>query len=104
MAAGFAASGLALLYFLYAAYVYFRHSVVPGWTSIMVLQCFFFGMTLVSIGLVGQYVARIYDESKARPLYVLNRAINIDLDAVGVDRAVILAARKGQTVRHANRG
>lgn len=94
MAAGFIASGLALMYFFYAAYVYYRHSVVPGWTSIMFLQCLFFGMTLVSIGLVGQYVARIYDESKSRPLYVLTRAVNIDLESVPVTRAVILPARE----------
>ncbi|HEY3743404.1 MAG TPA: glycosyltransferase family 2 protein [Bryobacteraceae bacterium] len=92
MAAGFVASGLAILYFFYAAYVYYRHSVVPGWTSIMFLQCLFFGMTLVSIGLVGQYVARIYDESKSRPLYVLSRAINIDPNSVTVTRAVVLNA------------
>jgi dolichol-phosphate mannosyltransferase len=107
MAAGFGASGLALLYFFYAAYVYFRRSVVPGWTSIMFLQCLFFGMTLVSIGLVGQYVARIYDESKSRPLYVLSRAINIDVRATQVERAVILPARESETLaataRNANR-
>ena len=104
MLAGFAASGLALIYFFYAAFVYYRHSVVPGWTSIMFLQCLFFGMTLVSIGLVGQYVARIYDESKSRPLYVLTRAINIDPERIQPERVVILPEREsGTPMHHANR-
>jgi glycosyltransferase involved in cell wall biosynthesis len=106
MVAGFGASGLALLYFFYAAYVYYRRSVVPGWTSIMFLQCLFFGMTLVSIGVVGQYVARIYDESKSRPLYVLSRGINIDTEMFRADRVVILPERElnpTATARHANR-
>jgi glycosyltransferase involved in cell wall biosynthesis len=102
MLAGFGASGLALLYFFYAAYVYVRRSVVPGWTSIMFLQCFFFGVTLVSVGLVGQYVARIYDESKWRPLYVLSGAINIDTEGTEVERAVILSPQKRSSVRRAN--
>ena len=69
----------------------------------MFLQCLFFGATLVSIGVVGQYVARIYDESKSRPLYVLSRAVNVDPESVPVDRAVILPARESVPRRIARR-
>lgn len=44
---------------------------VPGWTSIMAFMLFLGGIQLVSLGLLGQYVSRIYEESKKRPLYVV---------------------------------
>jgi len=77
MLAGVASSGLAMLYFFYASYQYLRNAIVPGWTSIVFVQCFFFGVTLVAIGLIGQYVSRIYEESKGRPLYLLRGSLNV---------------------------
>jgi len=92
---GLGASGIALLYFLYAAYVaLIRKTVVPGWTSIIFVQCFFFGVTLLSLGIIGQYIARIYDEAKQRPLYVLAEALNIDPESVPLQhRAVVISCR-----------
>ena len=94
---GLGASGIAVLYFLYTAYVaLIRKTVVPGWTSIIFVQCFFFGVTLLSLGIIGQYIAHIYDEAKSRPLYVLAEALNIDPESVpAVDRAVVLTRRPG---------
>jgi polyisoprenyl-phosphate glycosyltransferase len=87
---------VAFLYFLWACYsAFIKKDVVQGWTSIVFLQCFFFGVTLLSIGLMGQYVARIYDESKGRPLYVLSHALNLNCEGVRVDRAMILTPREG---------
>jgi len=48
------------------------------------LQCLFFGITLLSLGLVGRYIARIYEESKNRPLYVVNQAINLDIGTYSI--------------------
>ncbi len=45
-------------------------SVVPGWTSLIVLLLFLFGMNFVFMGLIGEYLGRIYMESKGRPRYV----------------------------------
>jgi glycosyltransferase involved in cell wall biosynthesis len=53
--------------------------VVPGWTSIMVLVGVVGGIQLVVIGIIGEYVARIHDEVKGRPLYVVSRAHGLDL-------------------------
>lgn len=50
--------------------------VVRGWTSIMVAITFFSGVQLFSIGILGEYIARIYDESKNRPLYIVRDKIN----------------------------
>ena len=49
--------------------------VVPGWTSLMVVVCLIGGAILVSIGVVGEYVARIFEQSKARPLYIVSDTI-----------------------------
>ena len=49
--------------------------LVDGWTSLMVVICFIGGIQLIGIGVVGEYVGRIYDESKNRPLYVIEKVI-----------------------------
>lgn len=49
---------------------------VDGWTSLMVTICFIGGIQLIGIGVVGEYVGRIYDESKNRPLYVVHKVIH----------------------------
>ncbi len=69
--------GIALLLFVYALISKFvLRSVVSGWTSIIVAITFFSGVQLFSIGILGEYIARIYDESKNRPLYLIREKIN----------------------------
>jgi len=91
MMAGIAASGVSALYFAYAAYgAFVLKKVVPGWTSIIFLQCLFFGITLLGMSAIGEYVARIYEEAKCRPLYILDCVVNLqanELDRVAVMRA-----------------
>lgn len=62
--------------FAYLAFTLFSaivtHTVVPGWTSLVCLQVIFSGTILMALGVVGNYVARIYEESKRRPLYVVS--------------------------------
>jgi polyisoprenyl-phosphate glycosyltransferase len=65
----------------YSAYSVYQslvfHAVVPGWTSLVCLEFILSGAILTSIGLVGDYVARIYEESKDRPLYVVASTTNV---------------------------
>jgi polyisoprenyl-phosphate glycosyltransferase len=49
-----------------------RHTV-PGWTSLEVIVSLIGSATLVSIGILGEYIAKIYEQSKGRPLYVVAR-------------------------------
>jgi polyisoprenyl-phosphate glycosyltransferase len=57
---------------------FFGTTVESGWTSIMVAITFFSGIQLFSLGVMGEYVARIYDESKNRPLYIIKEKVNFD--------------------------
>jgi dolichol-phosphate mannosyltransferase len=52
--------------------------VQAGWTSIMVAITFFSGIQLLGLGIVGQYIARIYDESKNRPIYIVKETVNVN--------------------------
>lgn len=79
-----------LAYALFAALV--LKAAIWGWTSLVFLQCFFFGITLVCIGLIGEYVARIYEESKSRPLYVVSQALNVT-PLPGLQRAIVVQPR-----------
>ena len=77
MGLGIVSCCMAFGYLVYAsiAALFFKN-VVWGWTSIVFLQCFFFGITLICIGLIGDYVAKIYEEVKGRPLYVIGQSFN----------------------------
>lgn len=50
---------------------FFTFETVPGWTSLMVVTAFLGGVQLFTIGILGEYVGRIFEQSKQRPLYVL---------------------------------
>jgi dolichol-phosphate mannosyltransferase len=86
-----AACGLGyLVYSIFAATV--LKATVPGWTSLVCLNIIFSGATLIAIGLVGEYVARIYEEAKGRPLYIVSSSANVSLAQAHVAKAVILSS------------
>ncbi|HYQ14479.1 MAG TPA: glycosyltransferase family 2 protein [Polyangiaceae bacterium] len=51
--------------------------VVPGWTGIMIVSAFFAAVQLLMIGILGEYVGRIYEEVKRRPLYIVGDTVNV---------------------------
>jgi dolichol-phosphate mannosyltransferase len=51
----------------------FGVKTVPGWESLMVVTSLIGSTTLISIGIVGEYIARLYEQSKERPLYLVAR-------------------------------
>jgi len=69
---GFVTLVVCLIWILQALYVRFiLDTAVAGWTSIMVAVLFLGGVQLVTLGILGSYVARSYDETRGRPLYVI---------------------------------
>ena len=81
--------------FLYLARVMYlalwTTTLVPGWASVVALQCAFSGMILLALGGIGDYLARTYEEAKQRPLYVVTEMCNISQPQRSLARAVILA-------------
>jgi glycosyltransferase involved in cell wall biosynthesis len=67
--------GLSLLSFAYGCYLvvdfWMYGNAISGWTTIVAALMFFAGINLLSLGVVGEYVGRIFDEVKGRPLYVV---------------------------------
>ena len=49
----------------------FTNSTITGWSSLIVIQLFFSGIILFMLGMIGEYIGRIYDEAKDRPLYIV---------------------------------
>jgi len=76
--AGLMLTFFGVVYAIYAVYAaMFIATTAPGWSSVVCFQLIFNGATLTAVGLVGDYVGRIYDEAKQRPLYVLGDSVNI---------------------------
>lgn len=48
-------------------------NTVPGWASLAVINLFFSGVILIILGVMGEYIGRIYDEAKNRPLYIVEK-------------------------------
>ncbi|SNT18444.1 dolichol-phosphate mannosyltransferase [Anaerovirgula multivorans] len=67
------------LMMLYSILVRLSHSYssIPGWLWIVVLLS---GIHLLALGVVGEYIVRIYDESRGRPLYTIEKEINMESD------------------------
>jgi len=70
---------LALLAFLYGGFLtvsyFIEGHTVSGWTTIVVSLMLFAGIQLISLGIVGEYIGRVFEEVKARPLYVVRREL-----------------------------
>lgn len=50
---------------------------VPGWTSLMVVTSFIGSALLICVGILGQYIGQLYEQSKERPLYLVSRTFNV---------------------------
>ncbi|CNK27963.1 glycosyltransferase family 2 protein [Yersinia mollaretii] len=76
---GFILAGLS---FLIGAWYVFQKmigiDITPGLPTTVLIISFFAGVQLLGLGLIGEYVGRIYDEVKRRPMYILDRQINME--------------------------
>ena len=71
---------ISIIILIYAliSYCFGLNNLTAGWTSIMVTITLFSGVQLLSIWLMSEYIGRIYDESKERPQFIIDKKINID--------------------------
>ena len=71
---------ISILILLYSilSFTFKWNNLTAGWTSLMVATTFFSGTILISLWMIGEYIARIYDESKGRPQYIIKKKINVD--------------------------
>jgi polyisoprenyl-phosphate glycosyltransferase len=51
---------------------------VPGWMSLMIVESMIGSALLISVGILGQYIGMVYEQSKERPLYLVSRTFNVD--------------------------
>jgi glycosyltransferase involved in cell wall biosynthesis len=78
---GFVISAFAFLYAVVLAVRKLLNDVhVPGYTSLMVVLLFLGGIQLITLGILGEYMGRVYNEVKGRPLYVVRELHGFDGD------------------------
>jgi len=79
---GFAAIGVALAGLVYAVLLrLFTTDWVRGWSSLFVAILFMGGVQLISLGVIGEYIGRIYGEVKKRPLYFVSERLGFERDS-----------------------
>lgn len=62
---------LGIVYSIYATIRFITGTTVPGWTSLLISILLIGGIQLLAVGILGEYIARIFNESKSRPIYFI---------------------------------
>lgn len=76
MLLGITCTTIALLVFAWAVSSWLQGVSVSGWTSIICVQLFFFGIILFCLGVIAEYIGRVYIETKRRPRYMIEQSIH----------------------------
>jgi polyisoprenyl-phosphate glycosyltransferase len=75
---GFGASAVAFLMAIFYVVTFFTsHKAISGFTTEIVCILFFGGIQLISVGILGEYIGRIYEEVKQRPLYIIRERLGV---------------------------
>jgi dolichol-phosphate mannosyltransferase len=70
---------LSFIYLIFVLFVhFFTNRTIPGWSSIILCILFLGGIQLLAIGVLGEYIGRIYIELKRRPTYIIDKKIGYD--------------------------
>jgi glycosyltransferase involved in cell wall biosynthesis len=86
---GFAASAVAVLGIIIILFDTYLHlpGMVKGWSSTVIAVLFIGGVQLICLGIIGEYVGRIYGESKRRPLYVVRERMGFETQSPSAARS-----------------
>ncbi len=71
----FASLGITALMAVYVAYSLILYQTAPGWASVVLAISFFSGVQLLTLGIMGEYIGRLYVEAKNRPLYFVSEEL-----------------------------
>ena len=78
---GFIITSACIFYSIYILiHKIFVGGVPDGWSCLMMVILFLGGIQLLVLGIVGEYIARIYDDVKGRPNYIIEQSMNIDVN------------------------
>ena len=69
---------LALVLWILDLHIFVAENVMPGWSSTVIIILFLGGVQLFTIGILGEYIGNIFDETKNRPEYIICKKINLD--------------------------
>ncbi len=72
---GIIISILSVLVMIWTIYAYANGSTIAGWTSLMSVIAFFSGITILFMGIIGEYIASIFVEVKNRPTYIIDKTL-----------------------------
>ncbi len=75
---GFSLASFAFFAISYIVVRFFTHGFKEGWASVFVLILFSTGLILISIGITGVYIGKIFDQAKGRPLYIIEQTCNTE--------------------------
>jgi len=77
---GLVCSGLSFVLILFGliSKYFYPQTTIPGWASVFIAVLFLGGVQLITVGILGEYIARVYEEVKRRPLYVVEEEINFE--------------------------
>lgn len=73
---GILISILSFFLMLWTILAYFKGSTIVGWTSLMAVITFFSGITILFMGVIGEYIASIFVEVKNRPIYIIDKKLD----------------------------
>lgn len=90
---GYAASAFAFLYLISVFIQKLLGYTVQGWATIMVAVLFIGGVQLISLGIIGEYLGRLFNESKGRPMYIVEEVVGVPTES-GAARADPAALRR----------
>ena len=98
-------AGLSCILIAFCIFAYYLSSTLAGryglptlWASVAAIVIFLGGIQLLSAGVLGEYISRISDESKRRPLYIIEREVNMDKGTINKGKKEDSPFKEGQSL------
>jgi hypothetical protein len=85
--AGGISAVLGVIYAIFTLVAWMNGAVVPGWTSLTLIVLLLGGIQLIVLGIVGEYLGRLFIQSKARPIFIIEQTLRNVGEALPVEAA-----------------